>query len=504
MNTMCLKKLTVCQREYLACVAAVAWRILLRVFLVLLAIAVIGLSVSEAHAEPVQAPNAFNRFMEQVTGQGKQTLTFGTNGQPVASPGVPTLSTDGTASARVDASGSFRNPSGNYVPATATGRVPPAKAAAAIGKALGKIASGVTLIGAAFVVGDALYDLVKELGYDASATPEGALVMTKATNQNVYAGVCSGGNATAAVLTERCRLLYKGFQSSNGFPNCVMNAVATDGPSSSITITLSVGANCSAVGYTPIVASLITVMPPGSIPATNQEFIDAVAARSGWPSTSNLARALEHATAVTGDKLDVDPASVTVSGPTTSPGPTTSTTKADGTTDTTTVTHNHTYQGDTITTTTVTTTNNYNPVTNTTTTVSNTTGPPAAEPKPVETCGLPGKPACKIDETGTPTTNDFKTEDQKTALDHKEASLSEITNPSGKDTSWGVMPSWITPGGCEPWHIYSLPAPLNASVDVDLCPVKPYADGVSNLIWVAFTFFGITGLVFATMTARAT
>lgn len=121
-------------------------------------------------------------------------------------------------------------------------------------------------------------------------------------------------------------------------------------------------------------------------------------------------------------------------------------------------------------------------------------------------CGAPGQPACKIDEAGTPDASAASGATAKDTLNSKwdEATiaLSSVTNSTGKDTSWGVLPSWITPGTCQPWHIFTLPAPMNASVDIDLCPIKPYADGVSNFIWVAFTFFGITSLVFATMTSR--
>lgn len=133
------------------------------------------------------------------------------------------------------------------------------------------------------------------------------------------------------------------------------------------------------------------------------------------------------------------------------------------------------------------------------------TGSYSAPVDAIGTCGLPGGPACKIDESGTPSNSDPADKAPfDAALQNRIDQLPNITNPTDKNTSWGVMPVWVQGGTCEPWHIYTLPAQLaSKSVDIDLCPIKPYADGASNLIWVAMTFFGITSMVFAAMTSRA-
>lgn len=113
--------------------------------------------------------------------------------------------------------------------------------------------------------------------------------------------------------------------------------------------------------------------------AAEQEVIDAIATKSGWPATSNIAKATADAVAL-GQPIDLP--APTVTGPASIPGPTTVVKNPDGTTTTTTKTQNLTYQGDNITTTTVTNVSNSNPVTNiTTNTTSTTTGdtPPPAD-----------------------------------------------------------------------------------------------------------------------------
>ena len=120
-------------------------------------------------------------------------------------------------------------------------------------------------------------------------------------------------------------------------------------------------------------------------------------------------------------------------------------------------------------------------------------------------CGLPGGPACKIDEAGTPDGKDsIKKNDLEIELGKAIDALPTIVNPVGKDTSWGVLPAWTNQGPCAPWHVFTFPESVGSrSVDVDLCPLKPWADGISNFVWVALGFMGITSMVFATMTSKA-
>lgn len=92
---------------------------------------------------------------------------------------------------------------------------------------------------------------------------------------------------------------------------------------------------------------------PSFTPSTVQAFEDAIAARSGWPTSSALARATVDAIN-SGESLAAEPQAVT--GPATSPGPVTTTVDTiNNTTTTSTTTHNHTYDGPQVTTTTTTT-----------------------------------------------------------------------------------------------------------------------------------------------------
>lgn len=133
----------------------------------------------------------------------------------------------------------------------------------------------------------------------------------------------------------------------------------------------------------------------------------------------------------------------------------------------------------------------------------NVISPPSGEQQAA--CGAPGQPKCGIDESGTPDGKDTLTGkhgefDDK--LGEREAALSTVTSSSGKDTSWGIVPAWTQAGTCTAWHIFSLPPALGGfSVDVDLCPIKPLADGVANFIWVFLAIFAITGMIFKTMTS---
>lgn len=74
----------------------------------------------------------------------------------------------------------------------------------------------------------------------------------------------------------------------------------------------------------------------------------------------------------------------------------------------------------------------------------------------VEVCGLPGKPACKIDETGTPTgsgTYTSATGELDTAANQAKAAIEDIAG-AGKKTDFGWVFSWNLPTvSCSPWSI---------------------------------------------------
>jgi len=114
----------------------------------------------------------------------------------------------------------------------------------------------------------------------------------------------------------------------------------------------------------------------------------------------------------------------------------------------------------------------------------------------LQVCGLPGKPACRIDESGTPTGQGFGDKEKgqtDSDWDKLDGMLPSITSTSGKNTSW-AMPSWISAADCKPWNLGHLPV-INVDIVVNVCAIKPYADGVLNFLWVFGTFLACLAMV---------
>lgn len=137
------------------------------------------------------------------------------------------------------------------------------------------------------------------------------------------------------------------------------------------------------------------------------------------------------------------------------------------------------------------------------------TKPDGTTPKPGEgkeqaNCGAPGQSKCAIDETGTP--------DGKSAFDKAKADmeaegkrqldgLESIKRTDDKNTSWGVIPSWIAHGECSPWNLGMLPLGGGIPIEIDICSIVPYVNAVSNFLWAVFTFFATLSMVFRVTTA---
>lgn len=249
--------------------------------------------------------------------------------------------------------------------------------------------------------------------------------------------------------------------------------------------------------------------PEGKIRELNeQEILDKIASASGWPTSA--ARALASALNTPGASVQVEPPAVT--GPATVKGETTTTTEtvnlqpgttkeaAPGTTSptqpgtkTTTKTENTNvkYSGNSITTnnnvtnTTVTITNN---VTNETNVEGDKTEEvqDTKEPQEIETCGLPGKPACKIDETGTPEPVEDKAKDD---TDKAIKPLDDfIKNPKSSLPELPVI-NWAftLPSGCSP---ISLPAFDPWLQEIDICPFQSIFHDIMSIVWVIGGLFG--------------
>jgi len=357
----------------------------------LLAAAVLLLLPFHLLAATVAAPSAFDKFMALATGAGKTTVTLASNGTPLAAPGVPTIETDGGLP-KATATGSVVNPAGNRVPVSAVARVPAAEIGAATGRMLVRLGlKAAAVIGAGVV----LYDFAKEIKFILSRNPDGSIKVEKedpdvCTVAPCYSYTMSGATfPTALKACQRQAELGKAANPQFNFVNprtnsdisnmvCYIDIYYTNG-------TPYILGAVVGISVTPIPAR-----PVAYLPSNQQEFIDAVAAKSGWPTSSKVGQLLEESAAETGVKVKTGP--MTVTGPATSPGAqkvtqntTNNTTKTENTT------YNHTYNGDTINTTTVTITN----ITNT------TTGEPISSETTTETPDKEEDPP-KVDVTDTP------------------------------------------------------------------------------------------------------
>lgn len=249
--------------------------------------------------------------------------------------------------------------------------------------------------------------------------------------------------------------------------------------------------------------------PTGTYTAQSPDQVRERILAKGWaganPSTGQV---LDEAVAAGGDVPNAQ-AAPSVTGPAQLTGAPTTTTETlpDGTQrqTTQTTTYNFTYLGDTIqyTTTVVTTTTTTppggTPITETKVVAqpppSGQVGDPIikpSEPVEVETCGLPGKPKCAIDETGTPPPDDpFKTAEPSQWF----APLTGvITTPDVADTSWSW--SFQLPSNCSVLNAGTF---AGKPVLIDLCEYQPTIHDIMSLIWVGAGIWFAIGIVGRTL-----
>lgn len=115
----------------------------------------------------------------------------------------------------------------------------------------------------------------------------------------------------------------------------------------------------------------------------------------------------------------------------------------------------------------------------------------------VETCGLPGTPPCKIDETGTPTTSNATTtatENVQGNVDELGTKLEGIVSGAQKPSNigWGVS-SITFPTNCSP---FSIGTARWGFFTIDLCQYQDVIHDLMSLVWVSFTLFLSVGMVF--------
>lgn len=381
-------------------------------------------------------------------------------------------------------SGAIRNPSGNPITVAAQATIPPASVAAAVGRALNKIIFPLA-------VADALFTLARELKFGITVSPTGEQTYTKdtdtidTTKDYSIDGTAWFGSSSAACddnITKR-NLAYS--QQGNGYiatqtssdPRCAFKVTNSRYPG------VDFGGDSS--GYQTRTKQIFGASVK---PSTRQAFLDSVAARSSWPSTSAIADAVAK---------DPNPellktGAPTVTGPATSQGGTSTTNNtANNTTSVTTTTHNHTYAGDTITTITNNTTVTTNNTTGAQTTVTTVSTPPANPPpaQKIETCGLPGTPACKIDETGTlpgaGTTFDNANSDINAARGAAKNAIDGAASIAAPTWSF----TFQFPTGCAPFVTGIRGFILN------VCPYQSQIHSLLSAIWAASTIFAMIGMV---------
>jgi hypothetical protein len=120
------------------------------------------------------------------------------------------------------------------------------------------------------------------------------------------------------------------------------------------------------------------------------------------------------------------------------------------------------------------------------------------------TCGGAGQAPCnvKIDETGTPTTGKPDGTGLQDGFKSLDDAMTAAKDKTGKDTSWGVTPTWVVfTGACHPVVLMTLPASLGSrQITLDLCPWMPTIYLLMNLLWTVWTFGAIVNMVFRVTT----
>ncbi|AVS66382.1 hypothetical protein C8245_12490 [Paracidovorax avenae] len=76
-----------------------------------------------------------------------------------------------------------------------------------------------------------------------------------------------------------------------------------------------------------------------------------------------------------------------------------------------------------------------------------------------------------------------------------------VKSTGDKDTSWGIVPSWLQHGGCTPWVLGTLPLGEPRDIKLDVCAILPYVEAVTSFLWAIGTFVATLAMVFRVTTA---
>lgn len=312
----------------------------------------------QVNAQTIAASDAaFQRFMWSTTGANTQTVGFSAGGTPVISPSsTGSLGSDGGKSLPYSNDAQWSNGSGNKVNGTVSGRVSVNAKTAKILTAGLKALPGLS-------AGYAIYDLVRDLGFDATKDAAGDVSITKTPLPYTWfipgaapSSRWTNGWASASAL---CTAFWI---DNNPLRQPLITTCTGNGNGSTCGCLAGPGSSND------ITVERRAVTPGAGVASTLQELEDKIASESGWPVASRLPAALVDAAVRTGQRLEVEAPKIT--GPATSPG-TVKTTTSPTTTTTTTTNHGHTYNDNRVTnniTTSVNVTNNQTGTGETTTT----------------------------------------------------------------------------------------------------------------------------------------
>lgn len=176
----------------------------------------------------------------------------------------------------------------------------------AIAKAVGRFALKALPI---FNTGVALYDLAVELGYNAKVGANGTPSFSVVQSANVYTAPCgaAGESGTGSIdsVGQQCAANYQRYaRASYGLTTCTVA-----GGAASANSWFTVGTNCEGNFNYTRTASLVS-SGTTEVAKTSQDLADSIAAKSGWPVGSSIARALVDALK-SGESVAVEPSAIT-------------------------------------------------------------------------------------------------------------------------------------------------------------------------------------------------
>lgn len=219
-------------------------------------------------------------------------------------------------------------------------------------------------------VGIAAYDLIKAVGWDATRSETGALVVTRSVDTSTFRATCQGSvyQGTADSLGSTCASVFQAVQRSSGYPSCVLTYYYNSGMTS-MGMNMS---NCSPYATYSVPVMRLTTSSSQE-PATVDDLANKIASESGWPSSSPLPEVIKQALE-SGETITAP--TPTVSGPSSVQGPKSTATEGGRTVEKQTI-YNITYNNNQVSyTTTVTTTTTENGQTTTSTETKENEPPP--------------------------------------------------------------------------------------------------------------------------------